>query len=359
MKSIKKMSMIQFDITNVCFKECVNCTRLIGHHKKPFYMDLEFFERGIDSVKGYRGGVSIIGGEPLMHPEFHEICKILLKKIAPQQRYLFTSGYRWKEQRSIIKKTFADRVYYNAHEDPTQKHQPVLLAIDDVVADKNLVVELIDRCWLQRRWAAAINPKGCFFCEIAANLDLLFGGPGGYPVENGWWERTPEQFQDQIDRYCRKCGVALPLPPVHLSDKKDFVSIGNYKRLAELKTPRFVRNRVTLVEKIYTREEIAEYAKGWEPWEYKGERGRETCIYDLYGFWKGVLLRIHIAIRDSILKRRNVIIPDLPIGMSDYLLEEKDRTLAQALILALLLFRKRLIARFSTKEQSTVESEEY
>ena len=26
------------------------------------------------------------------------------------------------------------------------------------------------------------------FCEVAASLDYLFDGPGGYSLEKGWWK---------------------------------------------------------------------------------------------------------------------------------------------------------------------------
>jgi len=45
-------------------------------------------------------------------------------------------------------------------------------------------------------------------------MDLLFDGPGGYPLEKGWWNKTPQDFQDQVGRYCYQCGAALPFPPV-------------------------------------------------------------------------------------------------------------------------------------------------
>ena len=55
---------------------------------------------------------------------------------------------------------------------------------------------LRDKCWVQNEWSASITPKGAFFCEIAAALDMLFDGPGGWKIEPGWWRRTPEEFGD-------------------------------------------------------------------------------------------------------------------------------------------------------------------
>ena len=35
------------------------------------------------------------------------------------------------------------------------------------------------------QWSASITPKGAFR-EVAASLDYLLDGPGGYPIEKGW-----------------------------------------------------------------------------------------------------------------------------------------------------------------------------
>jgi hypothetical protein len=290
MKAIRDMWLIQIEITNACFLQCPNCTRFIGHYNRPYFMDLEMIERAIGSLEGFPGGIGIMGGEPLLHPEFFKICKLIQKKIPKERRYLWTSGYKWKEYRSIIRKTFAANVCYNDHKGMEQRHQPVLIAIEDVLEDKKFMKELIDKCWIQERWSASINPKGGFFCEVAAAMDLLFNGPGGYPLEKGWWDKGAEQFQDQVQRYCYRCGVALPMPPVLNKEGKDCVSIGNYKRLEELKTPRFLRNCVRCLDIKYNKAQVEEFEKDWQPWEYLG--GQKRISYkELYGVIWGFIVK--------------------------------------------------------------------
>ena len=120
-----------------------------------------------------------------MHPKFKEICEIYQKKIPDRRkREFWTSGFKWKEYQDIILETFdKDRIAYNEHSTPGGKHTPLLVAIDDVVEDKELMWQMIDNCWIQSQWSAAITPKGGFFCEVAASLDYLFDGPGGYDLK--------------------------------------------------------------------------------------------------------------------------------------------------------------------------------
>jgi hypothetical protein len=210
MKPIKNKWTIQIEVTNACANECVNCSRFVGHYKNPYYMDLDLVEKAIDSLQGFRGGIGIMGGEPTIHPSFAAICDLMRRKVPPHKRLLWTAGYDWNKFKKIIKKTFGNNVIYNDHSDTTQKHHPMLLSISDVINDKEYMKKSVDNCWVDRRWSASINPKGCFFCEIAAAMDVLFEGPGGHPIERGWWEKGPEEFIDQQERYCYQCGACVP-----------------------------------------------------------------------------------------------------------------------------------------------------
>ncbi len=80
MKSPRHMRIIEIDITNACDKRCSNCTRLCGHHKKPYFMDFDTFKRAVDSLDGYQGIRSIMGGEPTLHPEFERFIRYLGSK---------------------------------------------------------------------------------------------------------------------------------------------------------------------------------------------------------------------------------------------------------------------------------------
>ena len=73
MISPSKQKVIQIETTNACPKRCSNCTRFVGHHKKPFMMNLETFMKAVDSLKGYPGLVGIMGGEPTIHPDFEAL----------------------------------------------------------------------------------------------------------------------------------------------------------------------------------------------------------------------------------------------------------------------------------------------
>lgn len=282
---IYKMKLIQIEVTNACHLRCANCTRFVGHHRKSFFMDLDTIVKAIESLGGYSGGIGLMGGEPAIHPQFPEICKIYQRMIPDRRRReLWTSGYKWEEYKDIIHETFdEDLIAYNDHSDPNEgQHQPLLIAIDEVVEDKELMWKLIDNCWVQQRWSASMTTKGAFFCEVAAAMDHLFDGPGGWPIEKGWWKKTPEQFQDQVKRYCPRCSAALPMPRPNNHERRDTVSRDNALLLEKLRSPKFLEGGCVVVNV----KEVAEYLRGcdgtpgpvrgsllsrpeWTPWNYR------------------------------------------------------------------------------------------
>jgi len=292
MREVRDKCRIQIEITNACIFSCTNCYKFTGHNVESHFMELETVKRAIDSLEGFQGKIGITGGEPTLHPEFAEICRYLRKKVPPDQRYLQTTGYRWTDYKSVIKKTFAERVEYNDHKDTTQKNHPMLVAIKDVVSDDSLRRELIDKCWVKERWSALINVKGCFYCEICGAFDALYNGPGGHPIEKGWWSKGHKNFNEQMERYCYLCGGALPQPPVSVGNKEDHISISNFLKIKKLQTEKFQNNRVLLVSKKYSQQDIEKISANWEPWLNKGIEGRGKDILQRYGALNSILLRV-------------------------------------------------------------------
>lgn len=233
MRPLGDMDTIQIELTNACKMSCSNCTRFCGH-TKPWFITEEDFKRAVDSMVGYPKMTGFMGGEPLMHPMFEEFCKYALTKIPKEQLGLWTSmpkGY--EKYAKTICETF-DHIFINDHTRNDIFHGPVLVAAEEVFEDKNEMFFVIDHCWLQNAWSASINYKGAFFCEIAAAMSILFNGSDGWPVEPGWWWRTPKDFKEQIEEYCPKCGCAVPLKRRRSIEGTDDISPGNFERLKDV-----------------------------------------------------------------------------------------------------------------------------
>ena len=274
MKPIAENVVIQIEITNACHLKCANCTRHVGHHRKPFFMALETVRQAIDSLQGFPGRIGCMGGDPTMHPKFREVLAIFREMIPDKRkREFWTAGWKWDEYKDDINATFdPDLIHYNDHTQSTGRHQPLLVASEEVVPNDELREALIDDCWVQRQWSASITPKGAFFCEVAASLHHLFDGPEGWPIEPGWWRKVPADYWEQRGFACGKCSAAIPMET--RSDARggrdksvDVLSPGNLERLRGAGSPKVARGGFELDDWVREADDLKK--DGWTPSKFR------------------------------------------------------------------------------------------
>lgn len=261
MRSPQNMTKIQIDITNACGNICSNCTRFCGHHKKTFFMDYDTFCKAVDSLEGYEGVVGMIGGEPTLHPEFERFAEYIKEKrvkndirlarqpIGDMQEYIqknmwddnskaglwssLSKGYY--KYFETINDTFSMQLL-NDHNNLCE-HQALLMSRKELGIEDDEWYEKRDKCWIQNTWSATITPKGAFFCEVAGALDMLFDGPGGWPIEKGWWLREPSEFGEQLN-WCEYCSGCLDVPQRISNDGRDDVTPKIYEKLLSINSPK-------------------------------------------------------------------------------------------------------------------------
>lgn len=252
-------------------------------------MSMDEFRKAVDSLKDFKGIIGIMGGEPTLNPHFPEMIQYLHevrpegKKsnglLAPVKNFNQFHKSFWNDTRRAKRglwSALGNRYYENleAISDifPYQclndhknsgLHQALLISRKELGISDEEWIPLRDKCWIQNEWSASITPKGAFFCEIAAALDMLFDGPGGWPVEPGWWKRTPAEFGDQL-HWCEMCSAALAVPRIEGNRETDFISPGIWEKLKDRKTWKIINNRCRIFD-------TAHYDKSKYSFNYSGE----------------------------------------------------------------------------------------
>ena len=285
---------VQIDITNYCILSCLYCSRYNRHLRREQrkHMTLQQIATALDSLKTWPNKIGIIGGEPLLHPEFTQICELIRGKFPSSKMALWTSGGKnFKELLPIIKKTFG-QIAYNEHNEEqlkTCKHQPLTIAIKDVVKDDELRKVLIDGCWVQRTWCASINHFGAYFCEVAAAQDVILNeGRNAWPVKPGWWEKTPEQFQDQVNKFCDNCGMAIPMERELILKKSEKFSPSVLKMFKDHNLMKISDNDIELFDYQFSKQEILDNIETWTPGNYRGDLREDEKAPEGKGFRKAL-----------------------------------------------------------------------
>lgn len=211
---ISRMAVILIEVTNHCNLKCNNCTRFCDvDHENRYFMSMEDVRKAIKSVQGFKQQIGIMGGEPTLHPQFRDICWEMTK-IPLHQRSLWTNGCNYDEYRDVIESTFLpENIIFNNHEDDsdTDIHHPLRYKSKDLIKDDFLRGLLTANCWVQWRWGASITPKGGYFCEVAAAMDMRDGGDNGIRLTDNWWNKDPNEFLDQVIKFCPNCSGCVPM----------------------------------------------------------------------------------------------------------------------------------------------------
>jgi hypothetical protein len=229
-----------------------------------------------------------MGGEPLLHPDFEWICQEARRFFPREQLGLWTGlpkNDKYVAYRQTIVETFFS-IFINDHSRGDIYHTPLLVSAKSVFAKKypdnpqkadREMWNAIDACWLQNGWSKAINPKGAFFCEVAAAQSVLYDGPEGWKVEKEWWTRSPRDYREQMEQWCPGCGAACKLKTRCSKDERDDISPDNLERLKAMGSRKVKHD-------LYQISDSAECEKPEEMFKYKDTEWRNQ-VAGRYGMF--------------------------------------------------------------------------
>lgn len=255
MRAPSNMHIICIDVTNKCDLACSNCTRLLENQEGFWEMSTDNFRAALRSLEGYFGVIAVIGGNPLMHRNFEDLCQIFIEEVPNiYQRGLWTNNVFKK--RELCLETFGtfnlnahgnDKAFRELNELAKQararrrlvwnyeghsEHAPLLTASQDLHSSSELW-SVISKCEINRDWSATITQNNgqlrAYFCEVAAAFDLATGGDFGIEPQPNWWKASLREFSAQVGRFCPRCGVPSKQKPSIDSENCDTYTHSNFE----------------------------------------------------------------------------------------------------------------------------------
>lgn len=240
---------IQIHVTRACDLACHHCSQGSNLAGKPVMMSPEQFDQACASLSNYWGVVGMFGGNPTMHPEFGELCRIMRARIPFLQRGLWCNNLRSKgadaritfnpqhsnlnahlnsEAADEFRRDWPESARYLKGMDQDSVHSSPWVAIKDVIPDEAERWRLIGQCDVNQHWSAMVGVfRGelrAWFCEIAGAQSMLhqdnpdWDGTGqpmpdtGLPVTPNWWAASMAAYEAQVRLHCPACGIAMRRP---------------------------------------------------------------------------------------------------------------------------------------------------
>jgi len=236
---IYRGGILQIHVARACDRACNNCTQGSNLKGPANFMSIDQFKIAVQSLSDYFGVVGIFGGNPCIHPQFGELCRILRGVIPWEQRGLWSNHPKGNGAHAAITfnpaysnlnvhqsqeaydefcRDWPESIPYLKGLDTDSRHSPPFVAMRDVIPDEQERWKLIQNCDINKNWSAMIyvfrgQLRGSF-CEIAAAQAMLHQDDPDYPdtgvpIVPGWWKQGQEAFEQQIRKHCHECGIPL------------------------------------------------------------------------------------------------------------------------------------------------------
>jgi hypothetical protein len=195
---ITNLDKVEIDITYRCNLGCYNCSRSCGNSEPIPDMTIDQIKRFIDQTKAVNKQwkmVSILGGEPTLHPDIIEIATLLSELDC--KVLLVTNGLKkdiLSDLNNIVKiknteKTTKEQVFNLFNIAP----------IDTIEHSNN---DYTQGCWITQNCGIGLNVNGYYPCAAGASIDTFLGlGIGKKSIPDDL-----KEMENMLNQLCRYCG---------------------------------------------------------------------------------------------------------------------------------------------------------
>jgi hypothetical protein len=204
---------IEIDLTYACNLRCVDCNRSVTQAPSNYRMSLaqiqKFLQESIE--KSYQWEViRLLGGEPTLHPEFHDIVRALLlyrETDAPNLEIIVvTNGHG-----SVVQASLSLLPSSITIENTSKQGDPLGDSVKAGFAAFNRApcdepehqhTDFSNGCSITEICGMGLAPSGYYPCAVAGGIDRIFGfnlGRQSLPEKN-------DDMRPALSQFCRLCG---------------------------------------------------------------------------------------------------------------------------------------------------------
>lgn len=204
---ISNKSSIEIEITTKCSLACFNCDRSVRQAPSNEHMSLEQIEKFVkESIeldwKWER--ITLIGGEPSLHPQLSGLLKIIKRYKDINNNCMIeiaTNGYGRKVNEILNELPEWVVIRNSKKESNTHNFNSYNIAPLDLKEYKN--ANFKSGCWVTERCGLGLSKYGYYPCGAGASIDRIFGFDIGQKKLSLVNDAI---LKNQLEILCKYCG---------------------------------------------------------------------------------------------------------------------------------------------------------
>lgn len=204
----RSRDLVEIDITYACNLDCFNCDRSCHQAPSGDHMSLGQILYFLDETRLNRiqwRRISVLGGEPTLHPQFQEIMKLILEyceKYSPHTRVVVvTNGYGDRVNNTLIHLPARVKVRNTAKKSQIQRDFNTF-NVAPVDVQEYAGADFSNGCWITEGCGMGVTPYGYYPCAVAGGIDRIFG----FDLGRSTLPEPDDDMEQQLRAFCTYCG---------------------------------------------------------------------------------------------------------------------------------------------------------
>ncbi|MCX8130518.1 MAG: radical SAM protein [Clostridia bacterium] len=211
---VPNLKRLEIDITLLCNLNCINCDRIISvvpsNSSQNMSVDQikKFIEQSVSNNYEWEG-ITVLGGEPTIHPDFKEIISLLAdyKSLHNHSMRLaiVTNGYGDNNRKVLEWLEYKHPYVIIDNGKKTSKYQPHFINVCNAPVDilEDGKSQKYRGCWLTETVGIALTYSGFYPCSVGSSIDRVFKYDIGIKDIK---DLGILKLQEMYDVLCSKCG---------------------------------------------------------------------------------------------------------------------------------------------------------
>ncbi len=199
------IEIINLDITYRCSLNCFNCNRSVRQAPATDDISINQIKKFLNESKQLNWQwkrISLMGGEPTLHPQFFKILDILNEYHNQCDILVSTNGYGTKVNEVI--KEIPDWVYVINTKKVSPIQEFVTYNVAPIDLKKYQNSDFSRGCEVTEICGIGLNRYGYYACAEAASVDRVFGFDIGIKKLS---DVNGDALRLQLNKLCRYCGT--------------------------------------------------------------------------------------------------------------------------------------------------------